>query len=230
MDDAYSIRFIVFSAWRKLGGPLVRSELTILRPTPPGQDDDWDAFPEFSLHQVQVLLTKEEDRGVLAGVSNVQARDAELAELAVELKKPVVITTNRFGELTLDRYLRRFEGHASWNGERIQISFRADENYAVHAGLAVAEALWNDQATWKRKVEDFAVKKLLRLKNDNWLDDGEVPLTAQQFKSRMQLESVSFGQDGEFDFWHNDGDLFWGHSIQISGSLTKGLTRADIPG
>lgn len=36
--------------------------------------------------------------------------------------------------------------------------------------------------------------------------------------------------DGQFEFWHNDGDMFYGHSIQISGSLKEGLTDSDIPG
>jgi hypothetical protein len=46
----------------------------------------------------------------------------------------------------------------------------------------------------------------------------------------MKLTSISIGSEGTFEFWHNDGDLFYGHSIQIGGSLAKGLTRADIPG
>ena len=46
----------------------------------------------------------------------------------------------------------------------------------------------------------------------------------------MKLESISVRNNGSFDFWHNDGDLFWGHSIQISGNLTDGPKRADIPG
>jgi hypothetical protein len=33
--------------------------------------------------------------------------------------------------------------------------------------------------------------------------------------------------DGAFEFWHNDGDLFWGHSILIVGSLEEGLTDGE---
>ena len=74
------------------------------------------------------------------------------------------------------------------------------------------------------------MQELLPLKNENWLDEGEAELSADQFKSRMTLESVTVEPGGSFDFWHNDGDLFCGHSIQISGSLSEGPTRADIPG
>jgi hypothetical protein len=46
----------------------------------------------------------------------------------------------------------------------------------------------------------------------------------------MRLKSVTVYPDGSFDFWHDDGDLFWGHSIQVSGDLLDGPTHADIPG
>jgi hypothetical protein len=62
------------------------------------------------------------------------------------------------------------------------------------------------------------------------LDEDEIELTADQFKGRMTLESITVHPNGSFTFWHNDGDMFWGHSIEVSGSLTKGLRRADIPG
>jgi hypothetical protein len=29
---------------------------------------------------------------------------------------------------------------------------------------------------------------------------------------------------------HDDGDLFWGHSIQVTGTLDEGPTDADISG
>ena len=36
--------------------------------------------------------------------------------------------------------------------------------------------------------------------------------------------------DGRFEFWHEDGGLFWGRSIHVRGTLTAGPTDADIPG
>jgi hypothetical protein len=41
---------------------------------------------------------------------------------------------------------------------------------------------------------------------------------------------ISVKRDGEFEFWHGDGKLVLGHSMQVCGSLTDGLTEADIPG
>jgi hypothetical protein len=55
-------------------------------------------------------------------------------------------------------------------------------------------------------------------------------LTAGEFKKRMALDSITVVPDGSFEFWHNDGDLFWGHLIQIRGNVTEGPTDASIAG
>lgn len=66
------------------------------------------------------------------------------------------------------------------------------------------------------------------LKNESWLGDGEQPVDAAEFQSRMTLESISVHEQG-WSFWHKDGGLFAGHSILISGDL-DGPSDADIPG
>jgi hypothetical protein len=55
-------------------------------------------------------------------------------------------------------------------------------------------------------------------------------LSAEEFGSRMTLTSITIEETGSFEFWHDDGDLFWGHSIQISADVANGPTDADIPG
>ena len=81
--------------------------------------------------------------------------------------------------------------------------------------------MWRAQKSWRAKVMAYAVKQLLPLKNDTWLGDDEQPLSAKQFQARMKLDSITVSPDGSFDFWHDDGDLFWGHSIQISGGFSR---------
>lgn len=76
----------------------------------------------------------------------------------------------------------------------------------------------------------FAASELLPTKNDYWLDDDEEPLTSEQFVSRMHLVSISLGGDGSFEFWHDDDDMFLGHSIQVRGTQADGLQWANIPG
>jgi hypothetical protein len=46
----------------------------------------------------------------------------------------------------------------------------------------------------------------------------------------MRLDCISADEDGSFTFWHNDGGMFWGHCIEIRGTLSDGPKLADIPG
>ncbi len=96
--------------------------------------------------------------------------------------------------------------------------------------LQTAKELRKNQEDWAEKVGDFAVGELLELKNTTWLDEDEATITPEEFKKRMRLESITVSPNGEFEFWHDDGDLFWGHSIQVSGNLKDGLTDANIQG
>lgn len=156
--------------------------------------------------------------------------DPELTEFLNEYTKPVQITDSQFGTFTLDKSVDWFEGGATWCGQKIQLTLDIDDSGKPDRALDVARKLWSEMEDWKKKVDEYAVAKLLDLKNDNWLDEEENELTPQEFKNKMTLESISVHPAGNFEFWHDDGDLFWGHSIQICGSLDEGLTDADIPG
>src|ERR1700722_6846217 len=83
---------------------------------------------------------------------------------------------------------------------------------------------------FRTRVKDYAALRLLALRNDAWSDEGEPPLESDEFKDRMRLESITVHPDGDFEYWYNDGDLFWGHAIHVSGSLAAGPTGADTPG
>ncbi|HEY1066970.1 MAG TPA: DUF2262 domain-containing protein, partial [Pirellulales bacterium] len=185
---------------------------------------------ECAMLRLSVLLSQNRERAVVEKILPLDSPDAELVELAERTARPLVVKTDLFGDLTLDRTLDRFEGRAEWNGRSIAVSFPRDENREIAGGLRTAEKLWADQIAWKQRVEDYAIAELLELKNENWLNDDEPPVTADEFKSRMTLTSITIENGGHLDFWHSDGDLFWGHSILVSGTLENGLIHADIPG
>ena len=138
-------------------------------------------------------------------------------------------STRLFGTLIFNEDLDWFTGESLWIEESVEVSFHVDQNNNIDAGLKVAETLWQHQDSWKERIEDYAVQELLMLKNENWLEEGQDTITPVEFKKLMKLQSIVFYPDGDFNFWYDDGDLFWGHSIAISGNL-EGLKDADIPG
>ena len=167
-------------------------------------------------------------QGQLEAFIGVDASDAELNQHAEQLQKPVTLEDAIFGTFTLDRRVDWFTAEVVWDGKPILLNL--SESTEVRETLRMAHLLWERQDEWNRRIRDFAVQKLLSLKNDNWLDEDDAELTPDEFKDRMTLDSITMNADGSFDFWHNDGDLFWGHSIQIGGNLSEGPKYADIPG
>ncbi|WP_286765445.1 DUF2262 domain-containing protein [Rhodopirellula sp. UBA1907] len=225
--EGYTVHLFSLAAWRVMGEPLRRDTLLLLRPVPATADYFRD-FAAGTLRQFEVLLSVDQTRAVVSKLVQQNIENRELASIAKELEQPVIIKTERFGDLTLNRSIGWFEGLADWNGVEVEISIDSDEGFDIASQLETAEALFRDAAEWQKKIEAFAVAEKLELAND-WQEVGK-EMDAEEFLDRMGLESISIGPDGEFEFWHDDGDIFYGHSIQISGSLSEGLTDSDIPG
>ena len=55
-------------------------------------------------------------------------------------------------------------------------------------------------------------------------------ITAERFMARMELDAVQMRETGAFEFWFNDGDMFWGHAIHVTGSLENGPEEAQMEG
>jgi hypothetical protein len=156
--------------------------------------------------------------------------DAALNDLASELKKPVKYNDKILGKLSLDRSLNRFEGAARWRGNRISVNLEAEDSRRFQKALSAAHALWRAQATWDKKARDFAVKKLLAVRNEDWIAEGESRMTARQFKDKMRMTSINVSPDGSFEIFYEDDDLFFDHAILVKGRVSKGLISAMIAG
>jgi hypothetical protein len=156
--------------------------------------------------------------------------DDALAARAAALREPVIKTDAVLGRLTLDRRVDTWGGTSIWCGKEVRVALDAGDDVEFAAALKVAHTLWKDQELWTERVNQCALLKLLPLKNESWLDDDEEPVSPVQFLERMTLEEISVSPEEDITFWHNDGDLFWGHAIQVMGNLADGLTDADIPG
>jgi hypothetical protein len=169
-------------------------------------------------------------QALLEPVIGIDTSDSVLNAHADQLQKAVLYNDPTFGTFTLDRRVNWYTAQVMWDDKAISLSLSADDSSELQEALNAARVLWESQAAWAQRISDYAVEQVLPLKNGTWREPGEPELTAQEFKERMRLESITVEPDGSFDFWHNDGDLFWGHSIQISGSVTGGPTSADIPG
>lgn len=153
------------------------------------------------------------------------AFDPDLKAILEEQKKPVTFWEEGLGTFTLNRQVDWFETELDWLGGQISLVFDVGEDRA--GALQNAKALLADAASWDERIRAYAADDLLASAND-WAEDGEI--TREQFIQRMELESIEIRADGSFEFWFADGDMFYGHSIHVSGDMEHGPDDASMEG
>ena len=159
------------------------------------------------------------------------AFDPDLKAILEEQKKPVTFWEEGLGTFTLNRQVDWFETEVDWLGGPISLVFDAGEDRAEV--LQRARTLLASAADWDKRVREYAADDLLASAND-WAEqmEDEEPqeITREQFMDRMELESIEIRADGGFHFWFADGDMFYGHSIHVSGDLEHGPDEASMEG
>lgn len=231
-EELWTFR-VGLEVWRTVGGKLVRRPLSVTQQVPDAVLRPlMDTFTPAATVRLRVRLkkvtSKQALQAVLLAFEGEDQSDAELLAIAEELKKPVIHEDPKLGTFTLDRRLDRFNGEVVWNGQRVRLGL--GESAAVADRIETARRLLRAQKTWKKRIEARAVQELLPIKNDNWLGDDETEFTPAQFISAMRLEAITISEGGHFEFWYDDGKLFWGHTISVSGTLDDGPIYAEFMG
>lgn len=226
-----SWRLVVhLAAWRLPGGPVSRNERRCEFSV--SQADLRTLMEQIAPYQIVAVETESDpDQRMLAlrRIVDLHAHDDELVSIAAALQQPITLDTARFGPLHFERRYSRFTGQVQWGGRPCELSLAGADPQAPEPALAQVEILFAAEDTWRQRIEQYAVAELLA-RAEHWRDDDGPPITAEQFLERMTLESIDVHEDGSFSFTFDDGDLFAGHAIQISGDLATGPSRADTPG
>lgn len=119
-----------------------------------------------------------------------------------------------------------------WNDQNISVMMSVDKD---------------DRSTWQQTFENlrfflnnmqqkdqefrqYAAEQLTEFAND-WLQDEEdEEITEDMFVSRINLVELAMDYNGDYSLYYNDDDMFWGHIIDIVGSIETGPTSASIAG
>ena len=157
-----------------------------------------------------------------------------LEEEMAEYRRPVVVTDEVLGELTLDKDLDMFEGEVLWRGEQICLSLEVDaanEDTWADARRAM-KAMLAEQDRWDRNMRASAARELTELACE-WREsaDEEVPeITEESFACRIELRNIAMDADGSFSAYFDDDDMFFGHCVTVCGTLADGVTAANMEG
>ncbi len=145
-----------------------------------------------------------------------------------------LITLDAPDSLRYEERLGCYTGKVEIGGVLVTLMLYTGEEDDLSPALRRAREVLADFAAYHLRAEAYAVQELLPLKNEHWRedlgDDEEPPLTPEQFTSRMTLEALVFYAEGDVTFYYNDGDMFYGHTIELVMDAAGEFFHADIPG
>ena len=200
-------------------------------------------FEEETIYKLRVRekLPEEVPEGALPSknhflVVEILERNAvcpELEEMLIEYRKPVVLQDNVLGDLTYDKLLKSFEGSIDWLGGKVHLSLSVDKDNK--SGITKAKKLLKtmvlEQEKWDVDLRSFAAKELTEFACE-WAESEEEAtlITEESFAKRISLSLLWVTSGASFSACFDDDELFFGHSIAVSGSLKKGMISAKIEG
>ena len=74
------------------------------------------------------------------------------------------------------------------------------------------------------------VNDLLKLVPDLIHQKNADPIAEEGFAQRITLSELSLTYEGDFTAYFDDDDMFWGHTVEVCGSLENGIESANIAG
>lgn len=143
-----------------------------------------------------------------------------------EIKKedmPKTVTIKNFGKFIYNKKLNAYKLFK----EEIEYYFSADNKEELKK---VKNIFSNIELTqFIEKAKEYTAHKLLKLKNDLWLEEDEKEVTKKDFKDRMKFTSLYVFSESA-NFYFDDGDLFWGHTIEVTINQNLEFIDANIVG
>ena len=161
-------------------------------------------------------------------------------------KIPITFNDEQFGTFVFDKGIKWYAGAVDYQGDSINVTLESEDD------IKTLRFICKDMDGFIAKASRYAAKELLELGNQ-WLyegtmdegdnyegmmdeDDNEVdftPLTEDDFAKRIALNEISLDDTedgGHYSLWFDDGDIFAGHSIRVSGSIESGFIEAVMEG
>lgn len=110
------------------------------------------------------------------------------------------------------------------SGQEVSISMPTDVPAAIEHIRRVYEYIQDHEIS----IRELAANCLLELHNEAWNEGKKID--NHEFINRMELEAITFYEDGSSELYYKDGDLFWGHCILIALDNFGHFQEASIAG
>jgi len=179
-------------------------------------------------------LSAHYNRFMVVEVLDSNVHNEELLDVLAEYRTPVKLSDETLGEFVLNKDLRFFEGNINWLGETVtaHLEVTIDDKDTWAQALDVLRALFEQQEQRDAEFRTFAAKELIDSANE-WREQEESEdvleeLSEEEFIRRISLSSLVATPDGKYMAYYYDDNMFWGHTISVTGSIETGPESASI--
>lgn len=218
---------IKFTAYKELDNTIIHKDGVLLKQC---TDDELNvlrnSLKKDSIARVSVNIIDNEL--YLKDILEIDINDKDLNKILEDQLKPIYYYDNFFGEFNLDKSINVFTKSIKWINSDITLSFENSNENDILSSLKTAFNLFDNKLKYDKELKEFASNELLELKNDCWLDEEENEISKDDFINNLEVDYIDVSPDGDFTIYCDDNNMFWGHSIIISGNINTGLETANI--
>lgn len=104
------------------------------------------------------------------------------------------------------------KGSFIWDGRDVSISVDPDEA-TLESTLAFAARLLESFEDFVRRSKNELLKECFAMYNDDWRQEGDPVLTANEFLANFRLTAINILGDKSADFFYSEGGMFGNHSM-----------------
>lgn len=227
-------RNVQFKTWRIVGGEISSTPLYVREPCNKSDIRPWNrTIKSGNMLHMEIRFTKqfveEQLRGKVIRYFGKTRKDKELLAAAVD-KRPASLKVKEFPDFHLDRDSDGYATTIAIGKRKVRLLIESDRKRTIEN---VCRKI-HQQGLFKRDYLDrllaALVKDMLPLKNENWLDEGDKPVTAVRFRKSLSLSEILVTSNGSYECIFDDGEQFWGHDLVVRGNLKSGPKHADLYG
>ena len=171
---------------------------------------------ELKPYQMQILNR----RYLVEKIVDKDVKNDMLQQIKQRLEIPVTIKT-KYGIFVLDRGFSTFNSAIQLSGNKIEFFLSTDEENGETADGAIKafENIADNFEQFDKKNRESAANELLELANE-WLADDDradkpEEITKEMFMESIKLSEINIKPNGRLTVYYLDGDMFWGHVIEM---------------
>lgn len=111
-----------------------------------------------------------------------------------------------------ERIENSYKGSFTFKGREVRIHLDPDGE-SFEETLALARKFLSSLEVYDKKARSYVVETSLNSYNENWREEDEPILTAEEFDKNLQLDGINFLSTDSVDFFYSENNMFGGHSL-----------------